>query len=122
MADAKSTDASTRGRLVIDDRVVERIATLAAQEVAGVARSGSMLGSLVGRRYPVSDAHTAGGHTTVSVELAVVWPTPLGSVARQVRDHVHERLRSLTALTVDSVDVTAAKIVHAEADEKGRVQ
>lgn len=122
MADVEVTDPSARGRLSIDDRVVERIATLVAQEVAGVTRSGSTLESVVGRRYPKAAAHTAGGHTTVSVELAVVWPAPLGAVARQVRDRVHERLHHLTGLAVDSVHVTATKVVHAGPDEGRRVE
>lgn len=95
---------------------------LASQEIVGVTTSGSTLESVVGRRYPKAAAHTAGGHTAVSVEVAVTWPMPLGTVTRQVRDHVYERLASLTGLMVDSVDVTAAKVVHAEADERRRVE
>lgn len=122
MVDRQAADPATRGRLVIDDRVVERIATLAAQEITGVTRSGSALDRVVGRRYPKADARTAGGHTRVSIQLAVLWPAPLATVARQVRDRVHARLRSLTGLTVDAVDVTAAKIVRAGTDQDRKVE
>lgn len=122
VADEQAGHPARRGRLIIDDRVVERIATLAAREVEGVAESGSSLESIVGRRYPKADAHTAGGHTAVSIELAVTWPMPLGTLTGRVRDHVLERLHSLTGLTVDSVHVTASKVVHAERDRTRRVK
>lgn len=102
-----------RGRTVITDAVVEHIAAQAAAGVDGVTPAGSGLDKVVGRAYPQADAHVAGGRVRLHLEIAVAWPHPLAGVCGQVRDTVTARLAELTGLSVDAVDVTAAKVVHA---------
>lgn len=109
---------SDRGRLVIHDRVVETIATVAACEVDAITRTGGTLEGVVGRRYPKVDARTAGTRTRIRVEVAVTWPAALPTVLPAVRDRVRDRVQTLTGLDVDAVDVLAAKIVHPDPDDE----
>ena len=115
-------DPAQRGRLVIADRVVERIATVAAGAVEGVVRSGSSLEQVLGHRYPKANATVAGDRTRIQVQIAIAWPHPLGQVCGRVRDEVRDRVAELIGVRVDAVDVTAAKVVHAPQPEKKRVQ
>lgn len=116
------SDPAQRGRLVIADGVVERIATIAAGEVEGVVRAGSGLGQVLGHRYPKANATVAGNSARIEVEIAIAWPHPLGQVCRRVRDEVRDRVTELVGLKVDAVDVTAAKVMHAPEPEQRRVQ
>lgn len=123
MADAGHLDEpGGRGRLVVADRVVERIATIAAREVSGVTQVGSALERAVGRQYPKADAQVAGDRARISVEIAVAWPTSLADATAGVREIVRARLGDLAGLQVDTVDVTAAKVVHDDAPTPRRVQ
>ena len=115
-------DPAERGRLDVADRVVERVASIAACEVSGVRSVGSGLEGVVGRQYPKVGAQVAGGHARVQLDIAVDWPVPLASTAAQVRDHVRDRLTTLVGLAVDAVDVTIATIAPAAASEHRRVQ
>ena len=110
-------EAATRGRLEIADRVVSKLARQAAREVSGVrAESQTGLGGAIGRSLPSASADVAGDRVRIAVEIAVAWPTPLAEVTSQVRASVHERITELAGLHVDTVDVTATKIVHPPAE------
>lgn len=111
-----------RGRLSIADRVVEHIAELAARQVDGVATTGSSLERAVGRQYPRAEAHVAGHRVRVVLQIAVTWPAALPQVAAAVRDSVAERVATLVGMHVDAVDVSAAKVVHAQPRQTRRVQ
>lgn len=110
-----------RGRLDIAERVVERVAHIAACEVKGVRSVGSSLEGVVGRQYPNVKAQMAGGHARVDVDIAVTWPIPLARTAAEVREHVSERLTSLLGVKVDAVDVTIATVSPAGTEHR-RVQ
>lgn len=114
-------DPADRGRLDVADRVVERVAGIAACEVSGVRSVGSGLGGVVGRQYPKVKAQVAGGHARIQLDIAVDWPVPLASTAAQVRDHVRDRLTTLVGLAVDAVDVTVATVAPATSEHR-RVQ
>lgn len=122
MAGAAVPEPEQRGRTDIEGRVLERIATLAAAEVNGVARTGSDLERLIGRRLPKADASRGGNRARVAVEIAVAWPHPLADVAAQVRDVVASRLVHLTGLDIDAVDVDVARVIHQSAPQRRRVQ
>lgn len=108
---AANRPAADRGRLVIADRVVERIAAKAAVDVPGVVPVGSGLAGLVGARLPKADARIGGQRVRVKVQIAAQWPTPLPTLTRQVRDAVTGQITRLVGYTVDSVDVEAADVV-----------
>ncbi len=106
---------------MVAERAAERIATFAAGEVTGVQRTGSYLEGVIGHQYPSADAQVAGGHVTVSIELSVVWPSPLAATAKSVRDRVRSQLADLAGLTVDRVDVTVAKVTQYQSQPERRV-
>ncbi len=109
-----------RGRTVIEAAAVEHIAARACLDVDGVTLAGSSLGKVVGRQYPKAHANVAGTRARIQVEIAVEWPHPLADVCGQVRQAVTSRVDELTGLNVDTVDVTAAKVVHAAPDTPPR--
>ena len=118
----RPVDPKDRGRLVVADRVVERISVIAAGEVPGVVSTGSALDSALGHRYPRAEADVAGQRANVHLRLAVAWPTPLATTAQGVRDRVRAQVNHLAAIEVDAVDVTIAQVVHEEPQTERRVQ
>lgn len=121
MTEMQTQDAGDRGRLDIADRVVEKVATIAATEVDGITKVGQGWERILGRRLPKTDATIAGGRVRINVEIAAVWPTPLADLTARVRDNVSARVSELVGLTVDAVDVTASDVVHRNSQER-RVQ
>ena len=120
--DPASRAPDDRGRLKISDHVVERVAMIAASEIGGVVSTGTGFDQILGRRYPKADASVARGRTRIQVDIAIAWPHALADVSAQVRQRVRERVSDLVGLTVDAVDVTASKVVHASQPEQRRVQ
>ena len=106
--------AAERGRTSIADRVVTRVASIAAAEIESVIDTRSGWTKLVRKGLPHAEAVVAGGTTRITVQVAATWPTPLSQVAAQVRDHVTERVAHLTGTQVSRVDVTVADVVHVE--------
>ena len=114
MADAPGQDPARRGQTTIADRVVEHIAVISAREVSDVVPTHTTLERVTGRQYPKAEAQVAGDRARLHVQVAVAWPSPLGATTARVRETVGERLRQLTGLNVDRVDVTAARVVSAD--------
>lgn len=110
--------AEERGRTTIADKVVERIASIAANEVEAVIDTRTGWTRIVRGRLPRAEAVVAGGTSRITVEVAATWPTPLNSVAGRVRDHVSERVTTLTGVDVTAVDVSIADVVHLETAER----
>jgi uncharacterized alkaline shock family protein YloU len=96
-----------RGRLVVADRAVTRIAEAAAF-VPGTARRSGVVGSVLGRNYPDVSCTVAGRRARVGVEVAGVWPHPAPEIAARVRDAVRTALQEFAGLTVDDVSVVVA--------------
>lgn len=115
-------DGSDRGSLVIADRVIERIAAHAAQEVKLVTEAGGAWGLAV-RSFglPKAAARIAGGRSRITVQVAGQWPDSARETAMTVRDHVQQRVSELTGMTVSAVDVHVADVVHVETPRR-RVQ
>jgi len=99
-----------RGRTVVADAVVRRIATIAAREVDDVVVERTGLDRITGRGLPHADVVVAGQTSRVSVEVATRWPAPLSTVTAAVQDHVRERVSTLTGMTVTAVDVRVASV------------
>jgi uncharacterized alkaline shock family protein YloU len=106
-----STDPATRGTLTVADKVIERIAAIAATQVRGVVPTGSRWDRTMGRALPRADTRTAGSRARLVVEIAVQWPAALGAVAVGVRSAVADQLHALAAIDADGVDVIVVKIV-----------
>jgi uncharacterized alkaline shock family protein YloU len=103
-------DAENRGRLTIADRVVEKVAGQAAVEVdhvTGVPRRvlGQTLGKVKLDSQARASAKVDGSLVSISVSVAVEYPTPVRSVAAAVRQSVVERVHAICALDVVEVHV-----------------
>jgi uncharacterized alkaline shock family protein YloU len=104
-------DPADRGRTVVADRVVAKIAAQAATEVehaAGLRRS--LAGRAVGDPRVRAQADVDGHVTALRLEVAVDFPAPVRQVTRAVRQRVTERVSTLAGMTVDHVDITVAAL------------
>ncbi len=106
-----------RGTLTIANKVVERVASIAAREIGQVTDSRAGWTQLY-RNLPTATAKVAGGRARVDVEVAAAWPSSLPEVTAQVRDRVSERVTHLTGVTVVAVDVTIADVIRPQADDR----
>ncbi len=110
---------TTAGRVMIADRVLERIATRAlteVDEIGGVARRvlGVRLGENGAETAPRVEAHVDGKLATLRMSVSVVYPAPVRQVARRARDHISQRLGELTGLEIRQVDINVATLIPAE--------
>lgn len=121
-ATAPLAEPGQRGRTDIAGAAVEHIACRAAVDVPGVTSEGSGLRKVLGRQYPTAQANVAGRRARVAMEVAVVWPYPLATVAAQVRDTVAARLHELCGLDIDAVDVSVASVTPQQPEPVRRVQ
>jgi uncharacterized alkaline shock family protein YloU len=105
-----------RGRTTIADRVVVRVAARAVDEVelaAGAARQ--LMGITFGRQTGESparvsvrtDAHLA----MIEIRLSLAYPAPVRALTREVRQHVIERVTSITGIEVRHVDIEVARLL-----------
>lgn len=107
-------EPAERGRTVVADRVVSRVASIATSEVESVVDTRNGWTKLVRRGLPHAEAVVAGGTSRITVEVAATWPTPLSALSAKVREHVGTRVAELTGVSVTRVDVTVADVVHVE--------
>lgn len=121
MAEGDSTSAlappEERGSLTIADKVVEKIASIAAREIEQVTDTRAGWTRMY-RSLPKATAKVAGGRARIGVEVAASWPSSLPTVTAQVRDRVNEQITDLTGVTVVAVDVTIADVVHLETNAR----
>lgn len=111
-AESSYDEPAGRGRLTIADKVVQKVATLAAREVDDVVSNSAALPHLLGgRQTPKADAVVAGGHARIGLDITIAWPRSAPEVSGRVRDHVLRRVSELIGITVDAVDVTVTEVV-----------
>ena len=124
MAEQRSPLRSDRGRTVIQEAVVSKVAGIAAQEVEKVQMGGGAAAAVGGFLESVTGAVTGGSSTGgagltrgVSVEvgeeeaainltMAVEYGTPIPPLAEQVRRNIINRVEDLVGLRVTEVNVT----------------
>ncbi len=124
----------SRGKTVINNAVVAKIAGLALREVPGVyALGGGAARALSAIREAISSTdHSLGvtvevGETQVAVDLSLVaaYPVPLQKVADDARNAVIEAIETLVGMEVTEVNVTINDVhLNDETDEaaEARVQ
>lgn len=111
--------AAERGTLDVKQRVVQRIAERAAQEIEGtVAASHSGLRALTDRSSV--SVRMLGGRAWIDLTVDATWPCEATAVGEHVREHVHRRTNELSATHVERVDVTV-RLVDAADDTRRRV-
>ncbi|MBA3527807.1 MAG: Asp23/Gls24 family envelope stress response protein [Propionibacteriaceae bacterium] len=120
-------DPAQRGRLVVAEKVIEKIASQAASEVSvSAGRSGGILG--IGAHTdttarPKVTVELSGRTATIEVETGVVYPTPLKQATGRIRDHIISRVQELTGVDVRRVDITIAWLsTGTEPNEPRRLQ
>ncbi|MGW0660915.1 Asp23/Gls24 family envelope stress response protein [Streptodolium elevatio] len=110
-------EAATRGKTVVADGVVEKIAGLAAREVRGIhamgggfARGyGAMRDRMPGTATDVSrGVKVEVGEKQTAIDLTVVvdYGISIADVAADVRGHVVEAVEHMTGLDVVEVNIT----------------
>ncbi|MEV7805289.1 Asp23/Gls24 family envelope stress response protein [Microbispora sp. NPDC088329] len=88
-----------RGTTTVSDRAFARIAEKLASEDEHVT----------GR--PHVSASVTGAVAAVRCDLAVRYPTPVPRLAAKLRDHIRRRLRELTGIAVENVDIEVVELV-----------
>ncbi|MEO3785106.1 Asp23/Gls24 family envelope stress response protein [Actinocorallia sp. B10E7] len=115
--------ASVKGQIRIEDEVVEKIAALAALEVAGVAALGGRKASSetmeeVRRRIGGGDGRAGSGvrarvaDEEISLELTLIveYGSVVIDVARTVKNNVARNVGVMLGMKVSSVDVTVEDV------------
>jgi uncharacterized alkaline shock family protein YloU len=114
-------EGGDRGGLIIADKVVEKVA---AHAISGVAHATGaprrVLGVSVGN---VSDdtrarvnADVDGDVASVTVDLAVEWPTPVRGVVEDVRRRIRDDVYRITGVTVQQVDIEVVSMATLQHD------
>ncbi|KPM57516.1 hypothetical protein ACG83_07525 [Frankia sp. R43] len=101
------TPAGARpGSVRVAERVVAKIAAIAAAEVEDVAAPPPRLGRRGRlRRWPAASVKVVNGAVRVSLTLSVVYPAPVAATAEAVRNRVRERVAALAGLPVAHIDI-----------------
>jgi uncharacterized alkaline shock family protein YloU len=112
---ALEAPGTERGATTIAPTVFERLAARAAAEVAGV--EGEVQTGL-GRFLPWTTGSPAEAAAEVDDESVVLdltfnvaYPEPVRQVAERVREHVADRVGSLTGRTVRQVNITVPELI-----------
>jgi uncharacterized alkaline shock family protein YloU len=99
-----------RGRLTVDDRVVEKVAGYAVTFVIDAAAAPRrVLGVKIGKARPHDaasvQAEVQGDIASAQVAIAVRWPRSVQKVADEVRERIRSEVKAITGVRVDHVDV-----------------
>ena len=99
-----------RGRLTVDDRVVEKVAGYAVTFVTDAAAAPRrVLGLKIGGARPDDaasvQAQVQDDIATVQVSIAMRWPRSVQKVADEVRERIRSEVTAITGVRVDQVDV-----------------
>ncbi len=105
--------AESRGETRIEPKAVEKVAAQAVREVDNATGSPRrVLGMSLGSPDEAKDAKVAarvdGPIATVEVTMTVIYPASVREVTQQTRRHIRERVRELTGVQVQEVDITVA--------------
>ena len=99
-----------RGRLTVNDRVVEKVAgyavtlvtdaAAAPRRMLGVNIGGARLDDAASVRAQIND-----DIASAQVAIAVRWPKSVQKVAAEVRERIRSEVKATTGVRVDHVDV-----------------
>ncbi len=111
-AHAGSRDLDSRGRTVLDRKVLEKIASqVASEESFAGGSSGGFLGIGAHSDFsarPKVTVELAGNIAVLSVEIGLLYPVPLRQATEQLRRRISERVNALTGVEVRQIDITVA--------------
>ncbi|MFI1991067.1 Asp23/Gls24 family envelope stress response protein [Actinoplanes sp. NPDC020271] len=131
--DPEAVGIAELGRIVIADRVVEKITSQAVLEIpdAGGAAPRVFGHAMPGaghlgirrtglRQAPKTSADVDGDVVYLDLAISVRWPASIGQITTEVRDHVRSRIRELTGLTAAEIRITVAGLITVPAAVEGR--
>lgn len=114
---------SELGTISISSRVVQKLAARAAVEVpdAGAAAPRVMGRSVTGARalggrqtsltgLPRAEAEVDGSTAALALWVSIRWPASIPGVSTAVREHVRDRVRTLTGLEVTEVSISVTDL------------
>lgn len=119
------SDAASRGKLILSEKVVGKIAAQAASEVSAAGgSSGGFLG--IGTHHdfsarPKVEVELSGNIASLRVSVGLPYPGPLWQAAEDVRQHITARVSVLTGVDVRQVDVVVAWMSSAGANGSRRL-
>ncbi|MFL4909422.1 Asp23/Gls24 family envelope stress response protein [Streptomyces sp. MMS24-I2-30] len=132
-AGMKRGDPGTRGRTTIADDVVEKIAGMAARDVAGVHALGSGISRAFGaarERVPGTTKSVSRGvkvevgetQTAIDLEIIVVYGVSITDVAGAVRESVISAIEWMTGLEVVEVNIAVSDVKLPDEEEEEEEQ
>lgn len=111
------------GTISISSRVVQKLAARAVVEVpdAGAAAPRVMGRSVTGARVlggrqtsltslPQAAAEVDGSTAALALSVSVRWPASIPGVSKAVREHVRDRISTLTGLKVTEVSISVTDL------------
>ncbi|WP_308280522.1 Asp23/Gls24 family envelope stress response protein [Williamsia sp. DF01-3] len=107
----QATEPGQRGRLVVRDKVAQRVAERAALDSPDIEAHAGGLDKLTGRDLPRVRVVIAGDRVRAHLEVAAAWPCALPEVARRLQDNVADALEQFAGLHVDAVDVAITRVL-----------
>ncbi len=106
---AGTVPASQRGKLVMAAKVVEKITSQAASEVAA---AGGTMGGILGigthvdlDARPKVAIELSGTTATADIAIGIAYPTPIKQATDRVRRHVIDRVQQLCGVEITRVDL-----------------
>ncbi|SDE04517.1 DUF6286 domain-containing Asp23/Gls24 family envelope stress response protein [Rhodococcus tukisamuensis] len=108
---ALDRERGARGRLIVKDKAIAKIAVAAALQVPGVVRHSGGLFLLGGRDLPRAEVAMGADSVAVALYVAVTWPCPVAVLSREVHRQVGEQIRTLGGIPMESLHIVVAAAV-----------
>ncbi|PYI69774.1 Asp23/Gls24 family protein [Arthrobacter livingstonensis] len=124
VTDAGEGGTTTRGQTVLEDKVIEKIASQVARDetLAGGSSGGFLgIGTHADRHArPKVSVELTGNIATLSVEVGMPYPIPLRQATEELRQRIRVRVMELTGVEVRHVDIRVSWLIAAGGDAGGR--
>lgn len=124
VTDAGEDGTTTRGQTVLEDKVIEKIASqVAHDETFAGGSTGGFLGfgaraDLTAR--PTVSVELSGNIATLSVEVGMLYPIPLRQATQELRQRIQARVVELSGVEVRHVDIKISWLTTTGDAEPGR--
>jgi uncharacterized alkaline shock family protein YloU len=118
MAEKRIEITDENGRITMAEEVITAIARIAAERVAGIARSSGGAGG--GEDIaPAVKIELANDQARIELRISVEYGYAVHAVARGVQENVEVDVERLAGVAVSSVDVYVKKVVPPQTHDSG---